>query len=119
MRKIFHNRRGQSITEYSILLGVVIAAFLFMQVPVKWALWPKLNFILDDFKNYPGLMEKPESLYSQDLGSASQTHRDSQTHVFMNKEMGFQVYIRESLKDKASTQGESKYDSYVYEPPIR
>ena len=43
------NKRGQSVAEYAILIGVVIAAVVGMQLYVKRGLQGKAKAVVDDF----------------------------------------------------------------------
>jgi len=43
------NRRGQSVAEYAILVGVVVAAIVGMQVYVKRSLQGKVKAVADSF----------------------------------------------------------------------
>ena len=60
MRRLFFARKGQSITEYAILVSVIIGALIAMQTYVKNSLSAKIKVAADGIHDGQELLYQPK-----------------------------------------------------------
>jgi len=93
--------KAQSIGEYALFLGVVVAALLAMQVPVRWAIQARAKDLIKNFNDFefPG---NSELEYSKDLDSSSDVAMNSRENLSMRQESGAKVVKKRLIEDQTS-----------------
>lgn len=64
MRRLFLGRKGQSITEYAILVSVIVGALIAMQVYVKNTLSAKIKLAADGIHGGQEILYQPKTTQS-------------------------------------------------------
>ena len=96
------NKKAQSINEFAIFLGVVVAALVLMQPFIRRALQAHYKDLADNFKDYE-LAGKQDSEYSKDLGSVSDVSAGAKENDSMTKEHGVQVVKKRAGENQSIT----------------
>lgn len=65
MRRLLFGRKGQSITEYAILVSIVIAALVAMQTYVKNTLSAKIKLAADGIHDGQEMLYQPKTTTSR------------------------------------------------------
>ena len=102
--------KAQSIGEYALFLGVVVAALIAMQIPVRWAIQGRAKDLIKNFKDFE-LPGNSISEFSKDLGSNSESLYNSRENVSLGMKSGAKA-VKRILTESQQTTSNQVYEGY-------
>ncbi|MFH1202537.1 MAG: hypothetical protein V1674_06585 [Candidatus Omnitrophota bacterium] len=115
MTNLFKNK-AQSLNEYAILIGILAAALLIMQAPVKRLIQGRLKDVSDNFRDYLFLAQS-NSTYSSDMGSESAMNTVQGQYSLQRQTAGTTALTSDVRKDEKTHNEFSASHTYEKPPP--